>query len=150
MNAPFSLSARTLAISLLAASPFGAKAATEGEKLFTGYIRDISEQQANALRLNEMQVELANFSRLSAVGTMASAMAHELNQPLTSIMGYAELMQRKMPADAPNRRYLDLVVEQTERLAQIVAKLSSITRYKTKKYVGETEILDLDASAVRK
>ena len=37
-----------------------------------------------------------------------------------------------------------------ERLAQIVAKLSSITRYKTKKYVGETEILDLDASAVRK
>ncbi|MEM9180187.1 MAG: PAS domain S-box protein, partial [Pseudomonadota bacterium] len=37
------------------------EAEIDGERLFTGYIRDMSEQQANALRLNQMQVELANF-----------------------------------------------------------------------------------------
>src|SRR6056297_714383 len=66
------------------------EAEIDGERLFTGYIRDMSEQQANALRLSQMQVELANFSRLSAVGTMASAMAHELNQPLTAVANYLE------------------------------------------------------------
>ena len=66
------------------------EAEIDGQRLFTGYIRDMSEQQANALRVNQMQVELANFSRLSAVGTMASAMAHELNQPLTAVANYLE------------------------------------------------------------
>ncbi|MEM8921748.1 MAG: PAS domain S-box protein, partial [Pseudomonadota bacterium] len=59
-------------------------------RLFTGYIRDLSEQQRAEHRLREMQAELTNFSRLSVVGTMASAMAHELNQPLTAVANYLE------------------------------------------------------------
>ena len=51
--------------------------------LFTAFIRDLTEQQRSELRMQEMQSELVHFSRLSAVGTMASALAHELNQPLS-------------------------------------------------------------------
>ncbi|HBT36954.1 MAG TPA: PAS domain-containing sensor histidine kinase, partial [Hyphomonas sp.] len=51
------------------------EASIGGRKLFTGFIRDITEKQANMHRIGELQAELGNFSRLSAVGTMASAMA---------------------------------------------------------------------------
>ena len=99
-----------------------------GRRLFTGYIRDMSEQQANALRLNEMQVELANFSRLSAVGTMASAMAHELNQPLTAVANYLEAARDLLDqADAETLLFiqeaLDSAATQSIRAGQIVRRL---------------------------
>ncbi|MEM7638690.1 MAG: PAS domain S-box protein [Pseudomonadota bacterium] len=104
------------------------EAEIEGERLFTGYIRDMSEQQANALRLNQMQVELANFSRLSAVGTMASAMAHELNQPLTAVANYLEAARDLLEnADADTLAFiqeaLDAAATQSIRAGQIVRRL---------------------------
>ncbi|MEO1553275.1 MAG: PAS domain S-box protein [Pseudomonadota bacterium] len=100
----------------------------DGERLFTGYIRDMSEQQANAMRLNQMQVELANFSRLSAVGTMASAMAHELNQPLTAVANYLEAARDMIEdADADTLAFiqeaLDAAATQSIRAGQIVRRL---------------------------
>lgn len=99
-----------------------------GRRLFTGYIRDMSEQQANALRLNEMQVELANFSRLSAVGTMASAMAHELNQPLTAVANYLEAARDLLDQADPEtlsfiQEALDAAATQSIRAGQIVRRL---------------------------
>lgn len=104
------------------------EAQIDGERLFTGYIRDISEKQANAMRLNEMQVELANFSRLSAVGTMASAMAHELNQPLTAVANYLEAARDLLNnADAETLAFiqeaLDAAATQSIRAGQIVRRL---------------------------
>lgn len=104
------------------------EAEIDGERLFTGYIRDMSEQQANALRLTQMQVELANFSRLSAVGTMASAMAHELNQPLTAVANYLEAARDLLDnADADTLAFiqeaLDSAATQSIRAGQIVRRL---------------------------
>ena len=98
------------------------------QRLFTGYIRDMSEQQANAHRLSQMQVELANFSRLSAVGTMASAMAHELNQPLTAVANYLEAARDLLDnADAETLAFiqeaLDAAATQSIRAGQIVRRL---------------------------
>ena len=104
------------------------EAEIDGQRLFTGYIRDMSEQQANALRVNQMQVELANFSRLSAVGTMASAMAHELNQPLTAVANYLEAA-RDLLNDADKdtlafiQEALDAAATQSIRAGQIVRRL---------------------------
>ncbi|MEO0981427.1 MAG: ATP-binding protein [Pseudomonadota bacterium] len=61
-----------------------------GGYLFTAFMRDLSETQRAQLRLQSLQADLENFTRLSAVGTMASAMAHELNQPLTAVANYLE------------------------------------------------------------
>ncbi|MDJ0921595.1 MAG: PAS domain S-box protein [Henriciella sp.] len=99
-----------------------------GRRLFTGYIRDVSEQQANSLRLGQMQIELANFSRLSAVGTMASAMAHELNQPLTAVANYLEAARDMLSDPDPEtvamvQEALDAAATQSIRAGQIVRRL---------------------------
>jgi len=54
-------------------------------RLFTGFVRDITEHQVAQQRLQELQSELLHVSRLSAMGQMASTLAHELNQPLSAI-----------------------------------------------------------------
>lgn len=66
------------------------EAASEGHRIFTGFIRDLTEQQRAELRLKELQSELIHVSRLSAMGTMASTLAHELNQPLAAITYYMQ------------------------------------------------------------
>jgi two-component system, LuxR family, sensor kinase FixL len=54
---------------------------------FTGFIRDITQRQQSEARLQELQSEVIHISRLTAMGQMASALAHELNQPLLAIVG---------------------------------------------------------------
>lgn len=66
------------------------EANSDGHRIFTGFIHDLTEQQHAELRLKELQSELIHVSRLSAMGTMASTLAHELNQPLTVIANYLE------------------------------------------------------------
>ncbi len=97
-------------------------------RLFTGYIRDISEQRASQFRISQMQTELTNFSRLSAVGTMASAMAHELNQPLTAVTNYLEAARDILPSATPDtisivQDALDAAAKEAIRAGQIVRKL---------------------------
>jgi two-component system sensor kinase FixL len=57
---------------------------------FTGFIRDLTERQEAAARLESAQGELARLSRLNELGEMASTLAHELNQPLSAIANYVQ------------------------------------------------------------
>lgn len=59
-------------------------------RVFTGFVRDLTERERNEFRLKELQSELIHVSRLSAMGTMASTLAHELNQPLSAVANYLE------------------------------------------------------------
>jgi two-component system, LuxR family, sensor kinase FixL len=61
-----------------------------GSRFFTGFVRDLTEQQAAKRRIQDLQAELLHASRLSVMGQMASTMAHELNQPLTAVVNYLE------------------------------------------------------------
>jgi two-component system sensor kinase FixL len=65
-------------------------------RLFTGFVRDITEAQGTELRMQELQAELLHVSRLSAMGHMSSAIAHELNQPLTAITNYVKAARRTL------------------------------------------------------
>jgi two-component system sensor kinase FixL len=58
------------------------------EKFFTGFIRDLTERRSQERRMQELQSELVHVSRLTAMGEMASSLAHELNQPLSAITSY--------------------------------------------------------------
>lgn len=96
--------------------------------LFTAFVRDLSEQRRNELRMQEMQAELVHFSRMSAVGTMASALAHELNQPLTAVANYLEAARDLLDSDSDNAREilheaLDEASRQAVRAGEIVRKL---------------------------
>ena len=60
------------------------------QQYFTGFIRDLTERQENAARLDNAQVELARLARLNELGEMASTLAHELNQPLSAVANYIQ------------------------------------------------------------
>ena len=69
-------------------------------RFFTGFIRDLTERQATERQLEELQSELARLSRLTAMGEMASTLAHEINQPLSAIANY---LQGCWPLDRGHR-----------------------------------------------
>lgn len=101
-----------------------------GHFLFTAFIRDLTDQQRAELRMQEMQSELVHFSRLSAVGTMASALAHELNQPLTAVANYLEASRDLLDSPEPEtreilREALSEAARQAVRAGEIVRKLRS-------------------------
>src|SRR5262245_62874680 len=76
------------------------EALMNGRRVFTGFIRDLTERQLSENRLQELQAELLHVSRLSDVGQMASALAHELNQPLAAIVNYVQATRRMLQASA--------------------------------------------------
>lgn len=61
-----------------------------GHQIFTGFIHDVTERQQTERRLQDLQAELAHVGRLSEMSTLASSLAHELNQPLTAVGGYCQ------------------------------------------------------------
>lgn len=62
----------------------------EGKTYFTAFVRDMTEREESAARLREIQAELARLARLNELGEMVSTLAHELNQPLSTIANYAQ------------------------------------------------------------
>lgn len=111
-------------------------------RLFTGFIRDVTDRQAAEHRISSMQAELAAFSRLSAVGTMASAMAHELNQPLTAVSNYLEAARDLL--DMPTEETILLVKEALDAASVQSVRAGQIVR-RLRDYVSRGEI---DARAV--
>jgi two-component system sensor kinase FixL len=68
--------------------------AAAGRRLFTGFVRDLTERQGAERRLQELQLELLHVTRVNAMGQMSSAIAHELNQPLTASANYISAARR--------------------------------------------------------
>ena len=81
------------------------------------------------------------------IKTKVFQVSHKLNQPLTSVMGYAELLRRKLKEADPSFRPVDIIYREAERMAEIVRKIGKITKYETKPYVGDAQILDLNRAA---
>lgn len=89
----------------------------QGRRLFTGFIRDLTETQRTEKRVADLQAELAHAGRVTAMGTLASALAHELNQPLTAIANYMEAGRDLLAADGPVDREM-LAEAMSESAAQ--------------------------------
>jgi two-component system, LuxR family, sensor kinase FixL len=97
-------------------------------RFFTGFIRDLTEHQQTEARLQELQSELVQISRLTAMGEMASTLAHELNQPLAAITNYLRGSRRLLesPSDADRMRVreaVDKAADQALRAGQIIRRL---------------------------
>jgi two-component system sensor kinase FixL len=95
---------------------------------FAGFIRDASARHAAERNVDELRNELLHVSRLSELGEMASALAHELNQPLTAIINYLEACRRLLErADDSGReqseRLMQKASEQAHRAGQIIQQL---------------------------
>jgi two-component system sensor kinase FixL len=106
------------------------EAMVSGRRLFTGFIRDLTERQLTENRLQELQTELLHVSRLTDVGQMASALAHELNQPLAAIVNYVQASRRFLQAEnaqvSPKIfETMDKAVAQAARAGEIIKHLRS-------------------------
>jgi two-component system sensor kinase FixL len=110
-----------------------------GRRIFTGFIRDLTERQQTLLRLQDLQSELAHVGRVSEMGTLASSLAHELNQPLTAVASYCESARDLLKTEpdpetlAMVREAMDEAAMQAIRAGQIVRRLRDFMSH------GETE-----------
>jgi len=112
--------------------------ATAGrEQFFTGFVRDLTERRDQERRMQELQSELVHVSRLTAMGEMASSLAHELNQPLSAISNYmkgsAALIDGGNPDIVRLRQALEKASDQALRAGDIIKRLREFVAK------GETE-----------
>ena len=121
---------------------------------FTGFIRDLSERQNTEARFQELQAELLHISRLTAMGEMASTLAHELNQPLSAIANYMKGSRRLLEDDTGDRAVMlrdamDRAGEQALRAGQIIRRLRDfVARGETERRVESISKLVEEASAL--
>jgi two-component system, LuxR family, sensor kinase FixL len=122
-------------------------------RYFVGFVRDLTERQESAQRLQELQSELIHVSRLSAMGEMASALAHELNQPLSAIANYLRGSRRLLEVPALDRARLADALEkandQALRAGQVIRRLRDfVQRGETERKVERLSNLVEEASAL--
>src|SRR5690606_9550313 len=116
------------------------------ERLFTGFIRDLAERQQTELRLHELQSELAHVSRVTAMGTLATSIAHELNQPATANANYAETIEEELENPEAETHG---IVRESVRAGQIVRRLRDfISRGETERRIESLGRVINEASAL--
>ena len=127
---------------------------SRNQRFFTGFIRDLTERQQTEARLQELQTELVHISRLTAMGEMAQALAHELNQPLTAIANYMKGSRRLLEDKADEvsalvRDAIDKAAEQSMRAGQIIRRLRDfVARGESERRVESLTKLVEEASAL--
>lgn len=125
-----------------------------GVRFFTGFVRDLTEREESAARLQEVQTELARLARLNEMGEMASTLAHELNQPLSAIANYvhgsARLLQNWEGEEAERLRdALKEAGQQSLRAGQIIKHLREfVTKGETEKMPQNLHQLIEEAGAL--
>jgi len=130
------------------------EAVGDGNRVFTGFIRDLTERRATDARLEELQSELIHIARVSAMGTMASTLAHELNQPITAVANYVEavrdLLAEPNPDDVPMiREALGDAAAEAMRAGYIVRRLRDfVSRGEVEKTIADLPELISEAAAL--
>ena len=124
------------------------------QRFFTGFIRDLTERQQTEARLQELQSELVHMSRLTAMGEMASALAHELNQPLAAIANYMKGSRRLLENRQDEglgllRDAMDKAADQALRAGDIIRRLRDfVSRGESERRVEDVKKLIEEASAL--
>ena len=123
-------------------------------RFFTGFVRDLTERQESQQRLQELQTELIHMSRFTALGEMASTLAHELNQPLTAVASYLNGARRllnsgKAEDNSVARGAVESAAEQALRAGQIIRRLREfVARGESDRQVENLRKLVEEASAL--
>ncbi|MBN9544809.1 MAG: PAS domain S-box protein [Alphaproteobacteria bacterium] len=124
------------------------------KRFFTGFVRDLTEREQTQQKLRELQAELVHMARFTALGEMASTLAHELNQPLTAVASYLNGARRLIdggkPADLPMARgAIESAAEQALRAGQIIRRLREfVARGESDRQVEDIRALVEEASAL--
>jgi two-component system NtrC family sensor kinase len=101
----------------------------EDEEIATaGIFNDLREKLAVEQKLYESQVKIGQAEKMASLGRLAAGVAHEINNPLTSILMYGGIMREKLATDHPLSQNLDYVLEDADRCKNIVKNLLAYSR----------------------
>ncbi|HVM22088.1 MAG TPA: PAS domain S-box protein [Sphingomicrobium sp.] len=131
------------------------EASVDDQRIFTGFIHDITQRQQAEAQLKDLQAELAHVGRISEMATLASSLAHELNQPLTAVTSYCQSIRRLAQgnADASTRELIaeaaDEAASEALRAGEIVRRLRDFFgRGETERHIEELPRLITEANAL--
>ncbi len=93
-----------------------------------GVIKNLTEKKKLEEELKKAQSELVQKEKLAAIGRLASGVAHEMNDPLTSILTFSNLLREETEEGDPNRESLDIIIKEAARARQIISDLLSFSR----------------------
>ena len=101
----------------------------DGQEAATAAIfNDLREKQAVQKKLEETENQLFQSEKLASLGRLAAGVAHEINNPLTSILLYGNLMREKLEENHPLTSNLNYILEDAERCKDIVKNLLAYSR----------------------
>ncbi len=116
----------------------------------------IAELQARILvakRIINLQQQLVYHQKMKTYAEIAVAVSHEINNPLTSLLGYLELVKKKIQRENLVETNVDRILqmidrshEQGKRIGEIVKKLTSLKDYRVKTYNDGIQMVDIDAN----
>jgi two-component system sensor kinase FixL len=124
------------------------------ERLFAGYVRDLTERRETERLLHNLQGELAHASRITSMGTLATSIAHELNQPLTAVTNYVQAARDLLVDLTPEnvelvREALQETATEALRAGQIVHRLRDfVSRGETSREIASLHRLVTETTAL--
>jgi len=101
----------------------------EGGTSFAAIILDITERVRAEEENRQMEAQLRQHQKLESIGTLASGVAHEINNPITGIMNYAQLIHDRLdPAENQLHEFSTGIINETKRVTDIVSNLLAFSR----------------------
>lgn len=98
------------------------------EEATAGIFNDLREKLSVEQKLREAQTKIGQTEKMASLGRLAAGVAHEINNPLTSILLYGNMMREKLEHEHPLSKNLDYVLEDAERCREIVKNLLAYSR----------------------
>ena len=114
--------------------------AVGSEAYYISVARDLKDRRSAEEKRMEAE-------RLNTLLEIAGGAAHEINQPLTAILGYAEMAMDMMPESEQAYAYQEHIVQASLRINEILKKMQAIREYKTRPYADGHQIVDFEGSA---
>ena len=105
----------------------------------TEVLRSMAEE-----KLRKAEIEKAE---LEGIHKVTATLAHEINNPLTGIVGMVQLLKEEAPAGSDTREMLQETLVAAKRIKDVILKMEALNRPKFKDYIGKTKIIDLDKSS---
>jgi len=113
----------------------------KGQDIVLGIARDISERKKAEEARKELEAQLQRAQKMEAIGTLAGGVAHDLNNILSGIVSYPELLLMQLPEDSTLRKPVATMQESGKRAAAVVQDLLTLAR----RGVAVTEVVNLNA-----
>jgi len=98
-------------------------------------VSDITEYKRLEQERQTMEARLRHHQKLESIGRLAAGVAHEINNPLAGIMGFAQLIEARIGETSPLREYASEIMRLTERAATIVGNLLTFARHGTQSHI---------------